>query len=105
MNDIWVAVIIGSLAVYSWKLLGYLIPKRFAQNKSVAKFAGLLTIALLASLAAVQTVASNKSIELDSRILAIAVSAVMFWRKLPFLLVIATAAAIAAGARFLLGWP
>ena len=104
MNEFWVAVIVGSVAVYSWKLIGYLFPRKFAENKSVARFAGYLTIALLASLAAVQTLTSDRTIELDSRVLAICVAALMFWRKLPFILVVATAAAVAAGARYFLGW-
>lgn len=104
MNEFWLAVIVGSLAVYSWKLIGYLFPRKIAENKSVARFAGYLTIGLLASLAALQTLTSNSGIEADSRILAVGVAAVMFWRKLPFLLVITTAAAIAAAARYFLGW-
>lgn len=105
MPEFWLAVIFGSLAVYSWKLLGYLIPRRFAENKTVAQFASFLTIALLAALAAVQTLGNGNSLEIDSRLLAVGVAGVMFWKKLPFLLVITVAAAIAAGTRLLLGWP
>lgn len=105
MTEFWVAVVIGSIAVYSWKIFGYLIPKRFAENQKVARFAALLTTGLLASLTMVQTFASGQTLEFDSRVLAVAVGAVMFWRKLPFLLVVATATAVAALARALLGWP
>lgn len=92
------------LAVYSWKLIGYLFPRRFAENKAVAGFASMLTIALLASWTAVQSLTSSNSIELDSRLLAVTVAGVLFWKKLPFLLVITVAATVAALARFLLGW-
>jgi len=104
MSEFWFAVIIGSIAVYSWKLIGYLFPKKFSQNREVARFATALTIALLAALTAVQTLSANREITLDSRMLAIGVAAVMFWRKLPFILVVATAASVAAAARFFLGW-
>ncbi|MFN4847802.1 MAG: AzlD domain-containing protein, partial [Rhodoluna sp.] len=63
-----------------------------------------LTIALLAALTALQTLSSDREIALDSRLLALGVAAVMFWRKLPFILVVASAAAVAAAARYFLGW-
>jgi branched-subunit amino acid transport protein AzlD len=104
MTEFWLAVIIGSVAVYSWKLIGYLIPKKFSENREVARFATALTIALLAALTALQTLSSDREIALDSRLLALGVAAVMFWRKLPFILVVASAAAVAAAARYFLGW-
>jgi len=103
MDAFWIAVIVGSLAVYSWKLLGYLIPKKISENKSVATFAALLTVALLAALAAVQTVGGNQSLEFDSRMVGVGLAAILFWRKLPFLLVITLAAAATALLRFLTG--
>jgi len=104
MTEYWLAVVVGSIAVYSWKLLGYLFPRKIAENKAVARFATFLTIALLASLASAQTLTSGQALEFDSRLLAVSVAGIMFWRKLPFLLVITIAAAIAAGARYFLGW-
>ncbi len=104
MPEFWLAVVIGSLAVYSWKLIGYILPKKFSENREVARFAGALTIALLAALTAVQSFTADKEIVLDSRTLALGVAAIMFWRKLPFILVVASAAAVAAAARYFLGW-
>lgn len=104
MTEIWIAVIIGSLAVYSWKIIGYLLPNKFAQNREVVKFSTKLTIALLAALTAVQAATDGQQIVLDSRLLALGVAALMFWKRLPFVVVVATAAAVAALARFALGW-
>lgn len=104
MSEFWIAVIIGSLAVYSWKILGHLLPRKFSQNREVVRFATKLTIALLAALTAVQSLTSSREIVFDSRLLALAVAALMFWRKIPFIVVVATAAAVAALARMLLGW-
>ena len=104
MSNFWLAVLIGSVAVYSWKLLGYALPARVAKNREVIVFASKLTVALLASLTAVQALVSGQSIVLDSRIPALAVAALLYWRKVPFIFAVASAAAVAALLRFLLGW-
>lgn len=104
MDSYWIAVIVGSLAVYFWKILGYSLPKRFAENKEVVVFASKLTIALLAALTAVQTFTSGQSLVLDSRIAAVGVAALLYWRKAPFIVAVAAAALVAALLRSLLGW-
>ena len=104
MPSYWIAVVVGSLAVYSWKLLGYLIPARIANHREVVILAGKLTVALLAALTAVQTLVVGRSIVLDSRLAAVAVAAVLFWRKAPFIVAVAVAALVAALLRHFLGW-
>lgn len=104
MDSYWIAIIVGSIAVYSWKMLGFALPKRIAENKEVVVFAGKLTVALLAALTAVQTFASGQSLVLDSRLAAVAVAALLYWRKAPFIVAVAVAALVAAALRFFLGW-
>ena len=104
MPSYWVAVLVGSVAVFSWKILGYLIPARIANHREVVIFAGKLTVALLAALTAVETLVSGQAIVLDARIAAIGVAAILFWRKLPFIVVVAAAALVAALLRHFLGW-
>ena len=104
MTEIWIAVIVGSIAVYSWKFLGFALPAKVAKNKEVVILAGKLTVALLAALTAVQAVVSGQALVLDSRIPALGVAALLYWRKAPFLVAVAVAAAVAAGLRFFLGW-
>ncbi|MEN9715863.1 MAG: hypothetical protein RJA35_1330 [Actinomycetota bacterium] len=105
MPSYWIAVLVGSVAVYSWKLLGYLVPKRIANNQEVVIFAGKLTIALLAALTAVQTFVAGHQLVIDSRLAAIGVAAILYWRKAPFIVAVAAAAAAAALLRHFLGWP
>jgi hypothetical protein len=104
MPSYWITVLVGSLAVFSWKILGYLIPGRIANHREVVIFAGKLTVALLAALTAVETLVSGQAIVLDARIAAIGVAAILFWRKLPFIVVVAVAALVAALLRHFLGW-
>jgi branched-subunit amino acid transport protein len=93
---LWSAVIIASLAVYSWKLIGFVIPQRFVASSSVRELASLLTVALLAALVGIQTLVTSTGISFDARIPAVIAAAVMFYLRAPFVLVVFSAAAIAA---------
>jgi len=98
---LWSAVIIASVAVYSWKLIGFLIPQRFVASPNIRELATLLTVALLAALVGIQTLVSTAGVSFDARIPAVIVAAVMFYFRAPFVLVVFSAAAIAALLRFL----
>jgi len=104
MPDYWIAILVGSIAVYSWKILGYVLPKRVANNREVVIFAGKLTIALLAALTAVEAFVTGQGIVLDSRVAALGVAAILYWRKAPFIVAVAAAAAVAALLRHFVGW-
>jgi branched-subunit amino acid transport protein len=104
MDQIWLTVIIGAVAVFSWKILGYVLPQHISHNETVVRIANNLTVALLAALFLVQTVQGKGGIVLDSRIPAVAVAAIMYWRKLPYLACVLAAAAVAALLRQGLGW-
>ncbi|MFM6963363.1 MAG: AzlD domain-containing protein [Micrococcales bacterium] len=105
MIEFWPAILIGSASVFSWKILGYLLPEKFAKNTSVVIFAGKLTIALLAALTAVQTFVTGQTLVLDSRLAALGVAALLYWRKVPFIVAVAVAAVVAALLRHFLAWP
>jgi uncharacterized membrane protein len=98
---IW-TVLIASAAVYSWKLLGYLIPDRFI-NGWFRAFAARVTVALLVALVAVQTFASEGSLALDARVPALGVATVLFALRVPYIVVVIAAAATAALLRQFLG--
>ena len=86
-------------SVYSWKLLGYLLPKHLLENKFLQKLAGFLTITLLAGLVSAQTFVEQKSLVLDERLLSLVVAAVMLKFKAPFILVVVVAGGVAAAYR------
>jgi hypothetical protein len=98
--NLWIAIIVGSGLVYSWKILGYLIPERWVANPRVRELSGLLTIALMAALVGVQTFGSSEGITFDARIPAILCAGLLFWLRVPYVVVVVAAAAIAAGIRF-----
>lgn len=98
--DIWWAVILASLVVWALKTTGYAIPQRFVEGAAMSRVAAVVTVALLASLVASQTVQSGAELAIDARVPAIAIAAVMLYLRAPFLLVLVVAGAVAAGLRF-----
>ena len=61
----------------------------------------LVAVPLLAALILVQTLGDGQRLVLDARLPALAVAAVLVWRRAPFLVVVLAAAATAALLRLL----
>lgn len=93
---ITLAVLLASLAVYSWKFFGYLVPESTLEKPVVARIAALLTVALLSALFATQAMTSNSQIVFDGRLVAVVVAAILLRLRAPFLLVVVVAALVAA---------
>lgn len=93
---VWQIIILASIAVLGIKLVGYLIPPTLVQRPTPARIANLLTVALLAALITVQTVGAGQSITLDARVPALLVAAGLFALRVPFIVVVAAAAVVAA---------
>lgn len=99
----WAAIVAAGLLAWLIKLAGHVVPERIVENPRVHRIAAYVTVALLISLAAVQTLTSDAALVLDARVAAIAVAAILLWRRAPFIVVVAASAAVAAGLRAL-GW-
>jgi hypothetical protein len=98
---LWSAILLSSAMVYSWKLFGYLVPERFVSNPRIKELAALLTVALLAALVGIQTFVSAEGVTVDARFPALVVAGVLFYLRVPFVVVVVIAAAIAALLRLL----
>jgi Branched-chain amino acid transport protein (AzlD) len=92
----WVAVVSACVACFALKLAGYLAPDAWLERPRVVRIAGLVTVSLLAALVAVQTLASGRHLQLDARVPALGVAALLLWRRAPFVVVVAAAAFTAA---------
>jgi branched-subunit amino acid transport protein len=99
--SVWLGILLGSLAVYSWKIFGFLVPHTLLDNPKIGKIASLLTVALLSALTGVQMLTSGSTIGFDARIPALAIAALLLRFRAPFIVVVAVAAAVAAVLRFL----
>lgn len=98
---LWAAVLVSSALVYSWKLFGYLVPEKYVSSPKIKDLAALLTVALLGALVGIQTFGATEGISFDARIPALMVAGVLFYLRLPFVVVVAAAASVAALIRLL----
>ena len=97
---LWQWILLACALAFVTKLLGYSLPGRWMRNPRMARVTASLTVALLASLTVMNTVASGAQLVLDARLGALAVAAIALWLRAPFLLVVILGA-LAAG---LLRW-
>jgi branched-subunit amino acid transport protein len=100
VSDLWWVVVGASVAVLAIKLAGYVVPQRLVEGPLLSRVAAVVTVALLASLVASQTLQGPGGIVIDARIPALVVAAILLWVRAPFILVIIGAAVTAAGLRF-----
>lgn len=100
MAGLWGWIVLGGVLAFATKLAGYLVPARLLEKPAVAATAATLTVALLASLTVLNTVADGHALAFDARIGALLVAALALWLRLPFLLVVVLGAAAAAALRW-----
>jgi len=93
---IWAAVLAGSIGCYIAKLIGFLLPAGVLERESVRRVTGLLPVALLAALVAVQTFADGQSLVIDARLAGLIVAVIALLLRAPFLVVVLAAAIAAA---------
>lgn len=93
---IWMAVIAGSLGCYVEKLIGFLLPASVLERVSIRRITGLLPVALLSALVAVQTFAVGQTLEIDARLAGVLAAVVALVLRAPFLVVVLVAAITAA---------
>lgn len=96
---LWTTILLGSAIVAATKFVGFVLPARFTESPAVQQISDSVTVALLAALVVIQTAGAGSAIVIDARLVAVLAAAVLLWRKVPFIVVILVAAAIAGGVR------
>lgn len=104
LGSMWVWVLLACAAAYLTKIVGYLVPAAWLQHRLVTRISGVLTVALLAALVAMNTFSASGGIAVDARLGALAAAAIALMLRAPFIVVVIVGAAAAAGLR-LLGLP
>lgn len=94
--SVWLGIIIGSIAVYSWKLVGHLVPRRILDHPRVAASANFLTVALMSALVGVQTFTTQNQVVIDARFAAVLLAVLLTALRVPFLVMVASSATLAA---------
>jgi uncharacterized membrane protein len=93
---IWFAVVAGAAGTFAAKLVGYLLPASVLEREGIRRITGLLPVALLAALVAVQTFATGQQLVIDARLAGLVVAVVALVLRAPFLVVVLVAAITAA---------
>lgn len=93
---LWGAIIFAATVCLALKAAGYLVPAKVLEEPRPARISDLLTVALLAALVAVQTLAAGQAVVIDARVPAVLVAAGLLWLRQSFLVVVFAAAVVAA---------
>ena len=97
----WAVVLAAGAGCYLLKLAGLSVPSALLDRPVVARVAGLLPVALLAALVAVQVLESDSTLVVDARLAGLGVAAGLLLLRAPFLVVVGGAALTAALVRLL----
>lgn len=99
----WAALFALAAGSYALKAFGPMLVGDRELSTEISRLLALVAVPLLAALIAVQTFADGRTLTIDARAPALAVAAVLVWRRAPFLVVVIAAAVTAALWRALLG--
>ncbi|WP_149084858.1 MULTISPECIES: AzlD domain-containing protein [Microbacterium] len=94
--SLWSAILLAALLCLALKAAGYLVPSKVLEAPRPARISDLLTVALLAALVAVQSLGDGQAVTVDARVPALLVAAGLLWMRQSFLVVVASAALVAA---------
>lgn len=100
---LWTTVILASVLSFVVKYVGYLLPQRLLEKPTTTRVANLLTVAMLAALVVVQTLATGQEIQIDARVPAVIIATGLFALRVPFIIVVLVAGLVAVVLRNL-GW-
>lgn len=95
----WVAIVAAGALAWLTKLMGHRIPDAWASHPRLQRVALLVTVSLLAALAALQTATLDGTVVVDARVVAVGVAVIALVARAPFIVVVAVAALTAAGLR------
>lgn len=87
------------VSAFAIKLCGYFVPRRVLDSPVMSRVAGILTIALLASLVTVNAVTSGQQLVIDARVGALGAAIIALVFKAPYLVVVIVGALAAVALR------
>ena len=91
----WAAIVVAGVGCYLLKLVGLSVPAARARAPVVQRVAGLIPVALLSALVAVQVFTDDHRLVLDERAAGLAAAVVLLVLRAPFLVVVVGAATAA----------
>jgi len=97
----WAAIVVGGVGCYLLKLAGLSVPQRVLERPVVRRIAGLIPVALLSALVAVQVFSTGHRLVVDERAAGLAAAVGLLLLRAPFLAVVFGAALTAGLLRLL----
>jgi len=97
----WAAIVVGGVGCYLLKLAGLSVPERVLERPVVRRIAGLIPVALLSALVAVQVFSTGHRLVVDERAAGLAAAVGLLLLRAPFLAVVFGAALTAGLLRLL----
>lgn len=97
----WVALLALCAISYGLKAVGPVLTGGRELGPRLRGMLDLVPVPLLAALIVTQSASTGHRLVIDARLPALAVAALLVWRRAPFLVVVLAAAAVAAGLRAL----
>lgn len=101
MSALWTGILVAAAGCYVLKVAGLSVPQRVLEHPVTSRVADLIPVGLLAALVAVQVLADEQALTVDTRALGLGAAVVLLVLRAPFLVVVFGAAAVAALARLL----
>mgnify|MGYP003623167672 CR=1 FL=1 len=92
----WAVLLALAGCAYALKAVGPLGLGGRELRPAALQTLALLSVPLLAALIVVQTVTHGRALVLDARLPAVLIAAMLTWRRAPFLVVVVSAALVAA---------
>jgi branched-subunit amino acid transport protein len=92
----WWAIGVLAAGAYGAKVVGLVVGSRVPFLARMDRLLAVLPIAVLAAVAIVLTFDGGRRLTLDARAAGVAAGAIAAWRRAPFVVVVVTAACVAA---------
>ncbi|MCW2788254.1 MAG: branched-chain amino acid transporter AzlD [Aeromicrobium sp.] len=96
MTTLWAGIGVMVVGCFALKYAGLSVPESVLRHPLTLRAVELIPAGLLGALIAVQVFATGSSIQVDARLLALGVAAVLLALRAPFLPVVVVAALVAA---------
>ena len=96
MNAYWIATIGTSVIAFALKYSGHSVPEKWLSHPKIQRINGLIPIALLSALVAVQSFSEKSKLIIDQRLVGISVAIIALLLKAPFPIVVLSAAVSSA---------
>ena len=96
MTPFWIATIGTSVIAFALKYSGHSVPEKWLSHPKIQRINGLIPIALLSALVAVQSFSEKSKLMIDQRLLGISVAIIALLLKAPFPIVVLSAAVSSA---------